>query len=225
MARTHKVTKEQIETLYWSEGLSLRKVAKKLSIAVDTLVSYMHSLNIRTRNLSESHRGLSSPMRGIKTNRVPKSAWKRGNIPWNKGKKCEYLLGNQFSAGRVPWNKELNKFNYSLYEEMSKQRRGSRHWLWKGGITSDRERVYSSREYKIWRQNVFERDCYTCQGCGSVGGHLRAHHNFRFSDYPELRFDISNGITLCKKCHCNLGSIHTTPINHKEEVRINVKVK
>lgn len=52
-----------------------------------------------------------------------------------------------------------------------------------------------------WRKAVFERDKYTCQECGKVGGKLEAHHIKAYKEFPEEKWKIDNGKTLCKSCH------------------------
>ena len=57
--------------------------------------------------------------------------------------------------------------------------------------------------YRKWRSSIFERDCYVCQKCG-CNKNIQAHHIIKWSDTEEnspLRFDLNNGITLCKSCH------------------------
>ena len=72
---------------------------------------------------------------------------------------------------------------------------------WKGGINSINNNIRKSARYKRWRNTIFKRDDYTCGECGLRGVYIEAHHIKPFSKYPNLRFDLKNGISLCKKCH------------------------
>ncbi len=84
----------------------------------------------------------------------------------------------------------------------AKKRRGTNHWNWKGGTSnSEDKKIRRTAEYRLWREAVFERDDYTCIWCSEKGGVLNADHIKRFSEYPELRFAIDNGRTLCVPCH------------------------
>lgn len=69
------------------------------------------------------------------------------------------------------------------------------------GKTVLHERQRKSAAYKAWRTLVFERDNYTCRECGQRGGYLHADHIKPFAYSPELRFDVTNGRTLCVPCH------------------------
>lgn len=59
-----------------------------------------------------------------------------------------------------------------------------------------------SAEYRDWRAAVYRRDNYSCRRCGARGkGLLHAHHVKYWATHPELRFDVSNGLLLCRSCH------------------------
>ena len=74
------------------------------------------------------------------------------------------------------------------------------------------KRINQNRKhgYKNWRISVFKKDNYTCQICSRKSGdkypngervRIEADHIKKFADYPEFRFDLNNGRTLCKPCH------------------------
>jgi len=54
-------------------------------------------------------------------------------------------------------------------------------------------------KYRIWRISVIRRD-KVCQVCKSRKNR-QAHHINHASYFPEQRFNINNGITLCASCH------------------------
>ena len=89
-------------------------------------------------------------------------------------------------------------------EKIGLSQKGERHHNWQGGITPINMAIRQSREYKLWRIAVFERDGYKCIFC-TEGGYLEADHIKPFCLYPELRFAIDNGRTLCRGCHLKLG--------------------
>ncbi len=81
------------------------------------------------------------------------------------------------------------------------KKRGKNNSRWKGGITPHNQLIRRSPQMKQWRIEIFKRDNYICQTCNQKGTTLHAHHIKPFAKFPDLRFDINNGITLCVECH------------------------
>ena len=134
-------------------------------------------------------------------NSVP--AWNKGlksKFPaWNKGK-GDYAKALGF--GKWMSGKKLSLETRKKQSETTQKRiKEGRHNFYIDGRTPERISIRHSLDYKLWREAVFKRDNYTCQCCDERGGYLEAHHIKSFSEYPELRFAIDNGISYCQMCH------------------------
>lgn len=62
--------------------------------------------------------------------------------------------------------------------------------------------------YICWAREVKIRDHYTCVVCGIKGVALHSHHLNAWASYPDQRYDVSNGVTLCTSCHENFHHIY-----------------
>lgn len=66
------------------------------------------------------------------------------------------------------------------------------------------QRNYEDPFYKEFRRKVLYRDRFRCQypdcKCGSKK-RLHVHHIVPWSQAPSLRYEVTNGITLCKEHH------------------------
>lgn len=95
--------------------------------------------------------------------------------------------------------------------------KGAANVNWKGGITPINEKIRKSVEYKLWWNACVERDDYTCKLCGKRGGTIHVDHIKPFSLFPELRFAIDNGRTLCVPCHRSTDTYGVKINNYKVE--------
>jgi hypothetical protein len=110
-------------------------------------------------------------------------------------------------------SENVKKRTSETFEKIAKYKRGKprpelraeNNPNWKGGnIRYERHKDMGRIEYIQWRREIFKRNNFICQHCGQRGGKLNAHHIYLWKDYPKLRYDINNGITLCKDCHNKL---------------------
>lgn len=130
-------------------------------------------------------KGIKNPSTSIE-GRKRISNWAKGRMSPNRGKKISQEQKEKIrltckTKGLKPPNYPRNPWNKGK------------------GIGKSRGK-HQGIEYINWRTQVFVRDNWTCQTCGERG-YVEAHHTKSWSKYPELRYDLNNGVTLCKPCH------------------------
>lgn len=78
-------------------------------------------------------------------------------------------------------------------------------------------RNYDDPEYKKFRTKVLKRDKFTCQMCKSKK-RLNVHHIMKWSSAASLRYDESNGITLCYRCHKDITGKESSYVSYFNEI-------
>ncbi len=166
---------------------------------------YFVSLKKSIKNSKYCGRDCSNKVSGRRSN--PESIWSTYHN--NKCNKCgkKVSRGKEFCSSHRPYSDETRKKigdsnrGKRRSDEFRKKISGPNSHLWKGGISPIHKRIRRTPEYKEWRKAVFKRDNWTCQNCKKRGCELHSHHIKSFANFPELRFDIKNGMTLCVPCH------------------------
>lgn len=173
------------------------------------------------KKMSDKKIGKPSPRKGVILSQEIKdkiSKSHKGSIPVNKGKTGLYhhteeskrklseaykrnkLAGFRGSAFGKKVSKETrNRRSVSMKKSAP---RGANHYNW----NPDRELVkYNERHdsgYNSWARQVKYRDDYKCKISNlDCGGALEAHHILAWSKFPELRYNVNNGISLCFNHH------------------------
>lgn len=140
--------------------------------------------------------------------------------PWNKGvpmseeAKAHLRVVKLGSMNPLKGKKMPEEWRVKLKGARPHTAKENSH-LWRGGRGSERHRMMLSVPYQSWRHAVFARDNYTCQICDQYSGMLHADHIKSWSQYPELRFEVTNGRTLCRPCHYYITFKHKMPVGSK----------
>jgi 5-methylcytosine-specific restriction endonuclease McrA len=100
--------------------------------------------------------------------------------PEYRKNQAKIWLGRKHSEAT---KEKIRKLNIGIHK-------GEKSENWKGG-----RKIY-------WKRECLIRDNYTCQKCGNKDRRvLNVDHIKSKIIYPELQFDLKNGITLCANCH------------------------
>jgi len=146
-----------------------------------------------------------------------------------KDRGCEYLDTNFLDSKHLHNYKCIcgrkDKICFSNFKENKRCKKcgiikvsGKNAHQWNPNLTDeDRQDVRKYPEYKQWRTSVFTRDNFTCHICNTKGGYINAHHLHNYSSNKELRTDVNNGKTLCKKCHKTYHGFFTNRNNTQEQ--------
>lgn len=190
-----------------SEGLSIKDIASKHFISESTVRRKLFKYGIKKQHFKPLKLSVEKQTSLIKD-------YKNGM----RG----YILSKKYNISVQTIYSVLRKNNIKVDNAGSKC--GKDNPNWKGGITSLRKGIRASKKYSQWRLSVFERDKFRCKICKNLGGKLEAHHLIRYNTIicdnniktikealkcKELWY-VSNGITVCYKCHKKI---------HKEEGR------
>ena len=93
------------------------------------------------------------------------------------------------------------------------ERCGENHYNWKKDRSIlKRQDERNDPAYICWSRDVKRRENWKCKiGNKDCSGKLISHHILPWRDYPELRYNINNGIALCHFHH---------PKKRDDEVRL-----
>lgn len=123
---------------------------------------------------------------------------------YKSGQRIHPMLGKKFSIESVQKMSESHIGNVHSIEsrlKMSESHKGNKHWNWKGGLSNEGQIIRHSIQWKLWREEIFKRDSYTCQECYKTKCYIEPHHISPVRSDKDNLFNTKNGITLCRTCH------------------------
>lgn len=181
----------------YNAGCTYKQIAEKFNCTIDSVIHRVEKLNLPKRpHIAKRNPNYNEKMK-IEQELLISLYW--GN---------EYTMkkiSNIFKCSQATIYGKFKKYKIPMLTQSEVQIRNGnnvneKNPSWKGGISSMHQRLRRGRMSSIWRKYVLMKDKHCCQICYSKSA-LCAHHIKSFSDFPEERFNVDNGITLCKNCH------------------------
>lgn len=153
--------------------------------------------------------------KGLKTGLVPRSAFKKGYQPsqetlakrrttragYRHTEETKRKIGEAHLGKKYPYKKRVEGIKRSFAKRPKASRENHYRWIADRAMLVKKENRYDYA-YIEWLTQVRARDGRKCRIANdSCGGMLEVHHILSWAEYPELRYEVNNGITLCHAHH------------------------
>lgn len=198
--------KKRLIELYLEQKLSIRRVAEFLEMSPNTVRRRLVNFGIERRDKNErddwwqTHEFLTEQYLSLKKTTIQIAE----EVGSTASTVRQWLIRFGIETRQAGGQLRGKKMSASSREKMRVAKLGkflgSDNPNWKGAEISDDVRERSSYQAKIWRKACIERDDHTCQKCGSKD-RLHVHHILEYKDFPDQRWNINNGVTVCAFCH------------------------
>ena len=179
--------KDWLVEQYVIKNLSMREIALICNISPDSIRTRLSRFDIPIRDRASANKLAYNKGIPKKSTRELKNAHENKKT----GSKIECIVCGKI-VYRTKSKINTSKFCSITCRNIYLRENANRNQFW---------RDYP--EYKEWRKFVYKRDFWKCKICGSKKN-INAHHIYNGANYTNLRFDITNGITLCEKHHIQL---------------------
>lgn len=201
-----KINEETVRHLYVERQLNTRRMAETLGVGHRTAVRLLHRFGIRARDqgatkitqLHDRHwLKRKYETERLSTVQIAKQLGCTPKTVVDGLRRCGIVSRPRCqNAGRTFGPETRRKQSLARAGKFL----GESNPNWKGGYVDPTARERRSHKARWWRDAVKARDGQKCVDCGCTKG-LHAHHIKSWKDHPELRFELSNGKTLCVRCH------------------------
>jgi hypothetical protein len=143
---------------------------------------------------------------------------KNGSFIWEFRCDCGNLYYNTSTKVRTGHSNSCGclKFTYAPDNWLGKK---SPKWNF-NKTYEDRRGERKIEGYNEWRKNVYAKFNWKCVVCGNKGGRgeykLNAHHLESYQYNKELRCNVNNGVSICKKCHVDFHKKYSKVTTKKD---------
>jgi hypothetical protein len=120
------------------------------------------------------------------------------NAKISEGLRLAYKNGERFATNPMKGKKHTEATKQKMREACL----GDKRWNWIKDRSVVERNKRNDPEYQQWVKKVKKRDNGICKiNNKDCSGYCVVHHILSWSEYPELRYNINNGITLCRAHH------------------------
>lgn len=205
-------SKRDLRRMYVTEQLGSGDIAKRVGIPRSSVQHWLRVYGIPQRTKSESAKLREKKPETIEVRRKQLLESQAKITP--EGRRRQAIA---ISGPRKPWTDEVRaKHAYRSTPEYRKKlsdaQKGDKAHNWQGGVTPELVAQLNTYQWRLRRQECYERDDWTCQECGEKclnarvakqqGRHhlrIQAHHIVpRRKDGSD---ELENLVTLCLADH------------------------